>query len=649
MDKKSIIGLVLIIGIFVGYMFWISPSKEEIAAKRAEDSIRYAAYLDSVKTAEALAAKQDSLAALMAAGDSAALEQNDLQKKESLGTFGAHECGVKKALTVHNSTMTVALSSMGASVQNVVLADYLTYDSLPLQLISAAEDNMNLVFSTEDNRTIQTKDINFEAFVNGEVAESEEIEVGEDTVEVAFRAYADSAKKQYLEFVYTFSPNSYGVDFDINFHGLTNVVRKTPYMDFTWQNRMNRQEKVDQSAKGSRNRNKDVEKFYSNVYFKPVKDKVDNLKMGLDAQKQVKTAVEWVAFKQQYFCAILTADSTFENADLATVSNKKDTTKNYLCNMASTVGLTYNGDKDCTMGMGFYFGPNKYRDLRNMHQGFERMLPLGWGFFLVQWVCRYVIIPGFNFLEKFNWNYGIIIIVLTFLIRLVLFPLTFKSYQGTAILRIIKPEMDALAKKFPNPDQAMQKQQAQMALQKKAGYSPMAGCLPLLLQMPILYAMFRFFPSSIELRQKGFLWCDDLSTYDSVLDFGFNIPLYGDHLSLFCLLMFGVQFFYTWYTMRGQSTQGMPGMKFIMYFTPFMMLFLFNSQSAALNLYYFFSLSLTMLQMILIRKFTSEKKVRARLAMPDIKSNKPQKKSKFQKRLEEMQKMTEEMQKQQRR
>ena len=281
-----------------------------------------------------------------------------------------------------------------------------------------------------------------------------------------------------------------------------------------------------------------------------------------------------------------------------------------------------------------------------MDRGFDKMLPLGWTF-ISKNISRWLIIPAFNFLEQFNWNYGIIIIIFTLLIRLVLLPLVFKSYRGGAIMRILKPEMDALNQRFPKKEQAMQKQQAMMALQKSAGYSPMAGCLPVLLQMPFLTAMFMFFPQAIELRQKSFLWCDDLSTYDSVLDFGFNIPLYGDHVSLFCLMMFGMQFFYTWYTMKQQAgTQSMPGMKFMMYFMPFMMLFIFNSQSAGLNLYYLISLTFTMSTMILIRKFTSEQKVRARMAAyAKNASGKPKKKSRFQQRLEEMQKQAEQMQK----
>jgi len=300
--------------------------------------------------------------------------------------------------------------------------------------------------------------------------------------------------------------------------------------------------------------------------------------------------------------------------------------------------------------MGFYFGPTKLRDLRAMHRGYDRMLPLGWTI-ISKSVSRYLIVPVFNFLERFGWNYGIIIIVFTLLIRLVLLPLVYKSYQGGAIMRILKPEMDALNKKYPQPEQAMQKQQAMMNLQKKAGYSPMAGCLPVLIQMPFLTAMFMFFPIAIELRQKPFLWCKDLSNYDSILDFGFNIPLYGDHISLFCLLMFGMQFFYTWYTMRQQAgTQTMPGMKFMMYFMPFMMLFIFNSQSAGLNLYYLISLTFTMTVMMLIRRFTSEKKVRARMAAYDTKhsgKNGKPKKSKFQQRLEELQKQAEQMQREQ--
>ena len=347
------------------------------------------------------------------------------------------------------------------------------------------------------------------------------------------------------------------------------------------------------------------------------------------------------------------SENGFRNAQqLQVATDRTIDDDNYLCDMSSTLGCDYDASNDnYRMDMRLYYGPNKYRLLRDMDRGFERILPLGWGFFLTQWVSRFAIIPVFNFLENFGWNYGIIIIVLTILLKIVLTPLMWNSYKTGAVMRHLKPEMEAINKKFPKQDQAMQKQQAMTALQKKAGINPMAGCLPLLIQFPILIAMYRFYPASIELRQKPFLWCDDLSSYDSILDLPFNIPLYGDHISLFCLLMFGMQFFYTIYTMKQQQSQAtMPGMKFMMYFMPFMMLFIFNSQSAALNIYYFFNLLLSMALMFGIRGIMTEDKVRARMAKAELSNkNKPQKKSKFQQRLEEMQKMSEEMQKKQRR
>lgn len=658
MNKQSIIGLVLIFAIFMGYMWWVAPSEEERAEmQRQHDSI-VAAYADSVARAEALADEMARLDSLAKAGDSNALKQLNIKQHSDMGAFNASTQGDSLNIHISNDVMALTLSNLGAQVEEVVLSNYTTFDSLPLQLITPAEDNMNLIFSTEDNRIVNTRELVFTAYqsLQGKltpITESSNITVAKgDSVTIAMRAYVGDSnganQQSFLEFVYTIG-DDYNVDFDINFHGLTQVVRNTPYMDFEWHNKMNRQEKVDAGARGSKNRNKDPEKFNSNVFFKPVKDDVDELKLGRDDNEQVKTSVEWVAFKQQFFCAILVADNSFENADLTTSTAKSDDPR-YLCDMSSTIGLAYDNQKDCTMGMSFYFGPTKYKDLRAMHRGFEKMLPLGYWIFS-KFVSRFLIIPVFNFLETFNWNYGIIIIVFTFLLRLVLFPLTFKSYQSSAVMRILKPEMDALNKKYPNQDQMMAKQQEMSKLQKRAGISPMAGCLPLLIQLPILTAMFRFYPAAIELRQKPFLWCNDLSTYDSILDFGFNIPLYGDHISLFCLLMFGVQFFYTWYTMKTQNSgMAMPGMKFMMYFMPFMMLFLFNSQSAGLNLYYFFSLSLTMIQMILIRRFTSEKSVRARMAAYDAKHKNggPQKKSKFQERMEKMQKMSEELEKQRR-
>ena len=650
MDKKSIIGLVLIFGIFVGYMWWVSPSAEERAKMEAERARVMDSIVNAQRAADSVAAAKAELDSLAAAGDSTALAAT-APKVQDMGVFNSLTQGEARQITVDNGKMALTFNTLGGRVDRVVLADYKTYDQKELELITPGDDNLDLAFYTIDNRNVNTRLLNFQPYVGNQLWTSDEtLTLGEgDSVTIAFRAQLDSSES-YLEYAYTVHGDSYEVDFNINFVGLGNVIRNTNYLDLNWHNRMNRQEMVSDGSRGKGSRNSDRERYYSSIYYKPPKDNVENLKMGSDDKEQVKTNLEWIAFKQQYFCAIITVEGNqaFENADMAVNTNLNDTTHNYLTDMRATIGIPYSPETS-QMKMGFYFGPTKFSDLKAMDRGFEKMLPLGWTV-ISKSISRWLIIPAFNFLENFIKNYGLIILVFTLLIRLVLLPLVYKSYKGGAIMRILKPEMDALNQKFPKQEQAMQKQQAMMALQKRAGYSPMAGCLPVLIQMPFLTAMFMFFPIAIELRQKSFLWCDDLSTYDSILDFGFNIPLYGDHISLFCLLMFGMQFFYTWYTMRNQNMSGgMPGMKFVMYFMPFMMLFIFNSQSAGLNLYYLISLTFTMATMMLIRRFTSEKKVRAHMAAYDQKhangKGKPKKKSGFAKRLEELQKQAEQMQK----
>ncbi len=647
MDKKSILGLVLIFGIFVGYMWWVSPSAEERAAMEAERARVMDSIVNAQRMADSVAAVQALQDSLAAAGDSTALAAT-APKVQDMGVFNGATAGESHQMVFDNGKMTLTFNTLGGRVDRVVLADYKTFDQKELELITPSDDNLDLTFYTIDNRIVNTRLLNFQAYVNGKQVEGGEwkVENGDSAI-VSFRAMPDS-NEGYLEYVYTIHSDSYEVGFDINFVGLSNIIRNTNYLDLQWHNRMNRQEMVSDGSRGKGSRNSDRERYYSSIYYKPPKDKVENLSMGNDGKEQVKTNLDWIAFKQQYFCAIITTegDHDFENADVAVSTDKQDTSRSYLTDMRATIGIPYSPEMQ-QMKMGFYFGPTKFRDLKAMDRGFEKMLPLGWTV-ISKSISRWLIIPAFNFLENFILNYGLIILVFTLIIRLILLPLVYKSYRGSAIMRILKPEMDALNAKYPKPEQAMQKQQQAMALQKRAGYSPMAGCLPVLIQMPFLTAMFMFFPIAIELRQKPFLWCDDLSTYDSVLDLGFNIPLYGDHISLFCLLMFGMQFFYTWYTMRNQNMGAqMKSMKYMMYFMPFMMLFIFNSQSAGLNLYYLISLTFTMATMILIRRFTSEKKVRAHMVEYDAKhaNGKPKKKSNFAKRLEELQKQAEAMQK----
>ncbi len=671
MDKKSVIGFVLIFLLFFGYMWWVKPSDEEIAERRHQDSVSYVERMraDSVARAEqAMQQQEDSLyqAAMndTTLRDSAGAYLNPAMNAK-LGCFEPNKRNQPLKVNVHNGVIDVELQSLGASVQEVVLSDFRTFDSLPLQLITPDKNNMDLVLVDAHNDVVNTSRIPFAVFCNDKpLAQSADLTLEEgDSLTLSFRAYVQSAAvdsvetvdvERYLEFRYVFRHGSYEVDYDINFHRINEYISTTPSLTFEWHNGMSRQEQVDNSIKGRRSsQNKDPERFYTNLYYKNTGDHAQSLKDGRDDEKQITTPLDWVAYKQQFFCAIMMSENGFRNAQQLTVNtNRNNQEDKYLCDMSSVLGLDYDAtSEDYTLDMGFYYGPTKYRILRDMGRGFDRLLPLGWGFFLTQWVCRFAIIPVFNFLEGFGWNYGIIIIVLTILLKVVLSPLTHKSYKSSAVMRILRPEISELNKKFPKQEQAMQKQQAMQQLYKRAGISPLAGCLPMLIQMPILFAMYRFYPASIELRQQPFLWCDDLSTYDSIVNLPFNIPLYGDHISLFCLLMFGMQFFYTVYTMKQQQDQAaMPGMKFMMYFTPFMMLFIFNSQSAALNIYYFFNLVLSVAQMWSIRAFTSEKKIRQHMAAYDARSKgKVQKKSKFQQRLEEMQKMQEQMQKQQRR
>jgi len=668
MDKKSIIGLVLIFLIFLGYMFWIKPSDEEIAARRRQDSLTYVERMRADSIAQAEAAQkhlQDSLYQLAmtdtSMGDSTGAVLAAAMKI-NLGQFEPNSGNGRLNVTVANKVMTTDLRSLGASVQKVVLEDFNAFGGGPLEIITPNANNMDLVFVDSRNDVVNTKLIPFAAFIDGEQLTGDSfVKVPEgDSLTLSFRAFvrpSDSLpvdEDAYLEFRYVFYDDSYEVDFDVVFHNIKDYVSVTPNLTLNWKNSLNRQEQFDRSQKGrNANRNKDSERFYTTLFYKNSGDKPSSLKDGRDDETQITTPIDWVAYKQQFFCAILMSETGFRNAQQLQVStDRSKVDDSYLCDMSSSLGVDYDAmaDNYC-IDMHMYYGPNKYRLLREMDDDFERILPLGWGFFLTQWVSRFAIIPVFNLLEGFGWNYGIIVIILTLLLKIVITPLMWNSYKTGAVMRHLKPEMDAINKKFPKQEQAMQKQQAMTQLQRKAGINPMAGCLPLLIQLPIIYAMFRFYPASIELRQKPFLWCDDLSSYDSILDLPFNIPLYGDHISLFCLLMFAMQFLYTVYTMKQQQGQAsMPGMKFMMYFMPFMMLFIFNSQSAALNIYYFFNLLLSMVTMFIIRAIITEDKVRARIAKSEAAGKgKPQKKSKFQQRLEEMQRMSEEMQKQQQR
>ncbi|MBN2746550.1 MAG: membrane protein insertase YidC, partial [Bacteroidales bacterium] len=340
-----------------------------------------------------------------------------------------------------------------------------------------------------------------------------------------------------------------------------------------------------------------------------------------------------------FFASTLIAESAFSHAKIHQIVDEdlKNFSKDYLQTMSSEIAIPLGGSELESFKMKWYFGPNKFKILKKYDLGLEQQIPLGWGFFLLQWINRFAVIPVFDFLSSFNWNYGIIILVLTILLKIVLFPIAFKTYTSSAKMRVLKPEIDEIGKKFPKQEDAMKKQQATMALYKKAGVNPMAGCIPMLLQMPILIALFYFFPASIELRQQSFLWATDLSSYDAIVSWDAQIPLlsqfYGNHVSLFTLLMTITTIFYTKLNndMMG-SQQQMPGMKVIMYIMPIMFLGFFNNYAAGLSYYYFLANMITFGQMFVIRRLINEDKIRAKI---NENKKKPVKKSALAQRLEE--------------
>jgi YidC/Oxa1 family membrane protein insertase len=356
-----------------------------------------------------------------------------------------------------------------------------------------------------------------------------------------------------------------------------------------------------------------------------------------------------VAFRQQFFSQAFIAHGNFAYSDMGFTTESKDS--GYIKNYSARLGLPYNA-QTTEYNFSFYCGPNKYAVLSDVvgpdgeKIAMERLIPLGgW---LVGWFNRWVVIPVFDFLSKYISSFGVIILILTVLVKLLIFPLTYKSYLSTAKMRVIKPEMDALNEKYPREEDAMKKQQAMMNLYKKAGINPMGGCLPMLIQLPLLWALFRFFPVSIELRAQPFLWADDLSSYDSVLNLPFTIPFYGDHVSLFCLLMGAAMIGFSMFTYNQQSAQPqMAGMKFMMvYMMPVMMLFWFNDYASGLCYYYLLSQLITMIQMTAIRRFVDDDKIHAMMERNAAKQ-KNKKKSKFQLRYEELMRQQEEMMRQQ--
>ena len=614
MNKSNITGIVLIGVIMFGFTWYQS--------KRYEEQMEYQAQLDSIARVEQMAAMaMDSLNRAQGAVEGGYTDVNVQAMpsyKDSLLTEARLSSG--SICKLSNDKVEIEFNTKGAQPYSVRIYDYMTYDSTDLYLIKPEHSQYGISIFAGEN--INTKDFTFQ------IAEHT------DSTLVMRLPFAQGG---YIQQRYALSEGSYMLRNELSFVGMGDIIpRNVSMLDIDWSVIIPRLEK------GYKN-----EKQYSKLdyYFEGDK-KPEEVGRGRDADERIDTKFKWFAFQQQFFSAIMTAGTEFASADLdVKYYTEDDPTRNLMACSARLRSDFQAGSDNIVLPYEFYFGPNDYRTLKEYDMKYEKIIPLGgW---LVGWISRFVIIPIFDFLGKFISNYGLIILLLTLIIKLVIMPLTIKSYKSSAKMQAVKPEIDKINAKYPNEKDAMKKQQATMELYQRAGISPMGGCLPMLLQFPILFAMFRFFPASIELRQQKFLWADDLSAYDSIWDFGVNIPLLGDHLSLFALLMAATMFVYSKMTSSQMSDDpNMAGMKFMsLYMMPIMMFFICNNLSAALSYYYLLSNLITMAVTWYIRKFVvTEDKVRAEML---LNANKPKQKSKWQQRLEEAQKMQEQMQKQQ--
>ena len=615
MNKNNIIGFVLIGVIMFGFTWYQSKQYERQAQAQAQlDSIAFveqmaAMAMDSVKRAEGVAENASEVQ----------VKTLPIYKDSMLTEARLAEAQIYK---LSNDKLEIEFTTRGAQPYSVKIKDYMTYDSTDLYLIKPEQSQYGISIYAGEN--INTKDFVFQ------VAEHN------DSLLVMQLPFAQGG---YIQQVFSLSEGSYMMQNELSFVGMGEVIpRNVSMLDIDWNVVIPRLEK------GYKN-----EKQYSKLdYYFTGDKKCEEIGRAKDDSERISSKMKWFAFQQQFFSAIMTAGEEFASADLSVKYFAEDDPSRNLMACSARLRSDFQGGSDSiSIPYEFYFGPNDYRTLKSYDLKYQTIVPLGgW---MVAWFSRLVIIPCFDLLGKFISNYGIVILLMTLLIKLLISPLTIKSYKSSARMQVLKPEIDKLNAKYPNEKDAMKKQQAMMDLYQKAGISPMGGCLPMLLQMPILFAMFRFFPASIELRQQKFLWADDLSAYDSIWDFGVNIPLLGDHLSLFALLMAASMFIYSKMTSSQMSDDpNMAGMKFMsVWLMPIMMFFICNNLSSGLSYYYLLSNIITMGMTWYIRKFVvTEDKVRAEMM---LRAKQPKKKSKWQQRLEEAQRMQEQMQKQQRR
>lgn len=628
MDKKSLLGIAVIAVLFLGFAYFSGKEQEQYQKELAA----YEAYQDSLAAAARTEQPVGQVVAdSLATVDTLALREHQVAR---LGEYlAAARQGEERIITLENDVMTVRFSTRGGQVAGVTLKDYTRYAPRGernelVELFDPSTASFDLSFYVRNglnNVEVNTMDYLFEA---QPVVRTDD---GAQLLTMRLAVAAD-AWLQYEYHIYDVQTpeRDYLVDFDVRLVNMAPQMANQTSIGITWSNSSY------QNEKGFKNEN-----MYTTLSYRfPGESSIEDLGMSeKDKSKKVSTAVNWVAFKQQYFSSVFIAPENLSYAEMSfdTAEEGSELLKDFSLQTAVPYTPQTEG-----YDFSFYFGPNKYAILKKVADAegeslhLERLIPLGWGIF--GWVNRWCVIPVFDFLRNYIPNFGIIILILAVLIKLVISPLTYKSYVSTAKMRVIKPEVDELAKKYPKQEDAMKRQQATMELYRKAGINPMGGCIPMLIQLPILVAMFRFFPASIELRGQSFLWADDLSSYDSVLNLPFSIPFYGDHVSLFALLMAVALFVFSYvnYQQTASSQPQMAGMKFMMvYLMPVMMLLWFNSYASGLCFYYFLSNLITIGQTFFIRRMIDDEKIHAIMKANAAKHNNG-KKSRFQQRYEEL-------------
>ena len=632
MDKKTIIGIVLMSLIFIGYVLYNSKQQAE-----------YQEYLQSVQVEEPIAQEATAVEAEAQIADSLALATAEQREVNMFGeSLVAARNGEVKQIEMKNDYLTIDFTTRGGAMQRVVLEEYTKYApkderTEKVTLFDPESAMFDMEFYVKkglNNVKVNTSEYVFQTEGVRREGDRQVLTMQLEVAPGAFLQY------EYILYDEKNPSRDYLVDFNVKLQNLSPVMAQQSTLGLAWSDRTYQNE-----------RSYKTENMYTTISYRlPGEDGVEDLGMGETRDEQVQSDVNWVAFRQQFFSQAFIAYDNFAYADMGFVAEADGS--GFVKQFSSRMSVAYT-PQTTEYNFGLYCGPNKYAVLKDVvspdgeELAMERLIPLGgW---LVGWFNRWIVIPVFDFLRNYIASFGIIILILTILVKLLILPLTYKSYLSSAKMRVIKPEMDALNEKYPKQEDAMKKQQEMMNLYKKAGINPMGGCIPLLIQMPILIALFRFLPVSIELRGQSFLWSDDLSSYDSVLDLPFSIPFYGDHVSLFCLLM-GIAmigFSYLNYQQTASSQPGMAGMKFMMvYMMPAMMLFWFNDYASGLCYYYLISQILTMIIMTSIRRFVDDDKIRYMMEKNSAKQ-KNKKKSKFQLRYEELMREQEEMMRQQ--